>query len=384
MSFPIDRNYSVPYQSSTEGILSSRFPNLHGNEAVHFDYFYTGGVFNNAYGGLQTKNGTAYVGIFDIGITADTEKLGLWKNGTFYTHALFSHGRNPSRYVGDYQGFAVFAYETPAQVSEYWYEHRFFDEAFAVRGGKLDAGVDFFYLESTADFINSSGTCVPTTGIPTAPDNAWGVLFDLDLTKNFCVKFGVFDADANANKFWMSESGNVYTAYQIEYHYSLFKYLPGFSYLGTWYNDSENTGYAGNTHFGNSGFSAGFEQMLYRKNYCDRDDLRGLTVFTHFSRTSTDRENDLAQFWSLGLQWLGLFENRPDDVLGFGVFCSRFDKDFRINDALFYASETAYELFYKVNVTENLAVQPVFQYIVHPGGVYRNSIAPGFVFQMTF
>ncbi|MDR0871410.1 MAG: carbohydrate porin [Planctomycetaceae bacterium] len=381
---PIDQNYAAAPSSSTEGILGSTFPRIHGSDALHFDYEYTGGVFTNARGGGRTSHSTRYAGIFDMGITADTAKLGLWKNGTFYTHALFSHGENPSNWVGDWQGVAVFAYETPAQVSEYWYEHHFLDETVFVRAGKIDAGVDFFYLDSTENFVNASGTCVPTTGIPTAPGNAWGAMSVLNLSKNCCFKFGFFDADGDANQFWMSETGNVYTAYQFDYHYDLFKYLPGFAYIGAWYNDNENMSYAGGVHSGKSGYSVGVEQMIYRKNYLKNGDNRGLTFFTQFSQPQSDRENALRTFWGLGMRYLGFFENRPDDVLGFGVFQASFDRGLLAADSLPFANETAYEIHYHAHITDNAAVQPILQYVVHPGGRYRNAVVPGFSFQIVF
>jgi porin len=383
LRMPLDQNYPPRSRVEPEGILGGLFPNIHGNDALHLDYVYTGGVFNNSRGGAQTSHSTRYVGIFDLGITANTEKLGLWKHGTFYTHALFSHGRNPSEYVGDWQGVAVFAYETPVQVSEYWYEHHLFQKNAAIRVGKIDAGVDFFYLNATQNFLNASGTCVPTTGIPTAPANTWGIMSSINLSNNLCFKFGLFDADGNANKFWMSQSGNIYTAYQFDVHYNLFRHLPGFAYIGAWYDNSENISYKNNTHFGKSGYSVGFEQMIYRRNYLNEDDRRGLTFFAQFSQPQTDRANDLFRFWALGFRWLGIFENRPDDVLGFGIFSAGFDRSRRTNDLL-YAAETTYEIHYHVHITENVVVQPTLQYIVHPSGINRNALVPGLIFQITF
>ncbi len=383
MRFPLEEPISMP--AHTDGVLDWCFPRLHGNDALHFDYLYTGGVFNNARGGAKTKNATRYNGIFDLGITADTEKLGLWRNGTFYMHSLFAHGRNPSQDVGDYQGVSVFAYETPAQVSEYWYEHRFWGDALKIKAGKQDAGADFFYLESTADFINASTTCVPITGIPTAPATAWGIAGNLHLTKNFCLKVGMFDAQANADKFWMSESGNIYSAYQVEYHYNLFRHLPGFVYIGAWYDSSktELLDGSGQERAGNHGFSTGFEQMLYRRNYRDPEDMRGLTMFAQYSGAKRDR-NEVKNFWNFGLHWLGVFTDRPDDILGFAVNTVRFSDGFRKQEGLPYSYETAYEIFYKTSLTENVSLQPVLQYVVHPGGQYRNSIVPGLIFQVIF
>lgn len=387
MQFPIERGRIGYTGSHTEGILGRCFPNvnLHGGDAVHVDYVYTGGVFNNARGGFQTRSGSSYIGLFELGMTFDTEKLGLWKNGTFYMHSLFSHGPNPSRFVGDYQGVAVPAYETPAQVSEYWYEHRFLDDIFIVKAGKQDAGADYFYLEATADFINSSGTCVPGTCIPTAPDNAWGVSTLLRVTDDFCLRAGFFDANANANKFWMSESGDVYSAYQAEYHYDLYGKLPGFVYAGAWYDNSkfELLTDPDRTGRGNYGYNIGFEQMLYRRHVCDDEDMRGLTFFFQYSSNKKDR-NELKGFWGLGVNWLGLFESRPDDIFGLGLFVARFSDGFRRQEDMRYGNEKAYEIYYKMQLTENIALQPVFQYVVHPSGTYRNSFVPGLVFQLVF
>ena len=384
MRFPMEQTSSAP--SHAEGILGRYFPNLHGTEALHFDYVYNGGVFNNARGGAQTRNGTVYNGCFEIGITADTEKLGLWRNGTFFMHSFFSHGPSPSRFVGDYQGVSVFGYETPAQVGEYWYMHELFDGVLTIKGGKQDAGADFFFLESTADFINSSTTLVPTAGMPSIPDNAWGIAGFLDLTDHFCLKAGVYDARPNGNKFWMSESGDVYSIYQAEYHYRLFRHLPGFVYLGGWYDSSktESLTQPGRWRTGRFGFSMGFEQMIYRHNICDKEDMRGLIFFVQYSEGGRNRHAELKGFWALGFQWLGLFEPRPDDIAGFAVNTVRFSDGFRASEDLTYGQERAYEIYYKIQLTENVTLQPVFQYVVHPSGTYRNSFVPGLVFQTVF
>lgn len=207
---------------------------------------------------------------------------------------------------------------------------------------------------------------------------------NVNVTKNLCFKFGLFDADADANQFWMSESGNVYTAYQFDLHYTLFRHLPGFAYIGAWYDNSGVECHRGHQHSGDSGYAVGFEQMIYRTNYLKPGDLRGLTFFAQLGRPKTDRDSDLYRFYSFGWRWLGVFENRPDDVLGFAVFKADFDKDLRANENLPFTSETAYELHYHAHIIDNIALQPVFQYVVHPSGTNRNAFVPGLVFMVTF
>lgn len=108
----------------------------------------------------------------------------------------------------------------------------------------------------------------------------------------------------------------------------------------------------GRTHWGNYGFSTGFEQMIYRRNICDDEDLRGLSFYFQYSDSKRDR-NELKGFWAVGFHWLGLFENRPDDVFGFAVNAARFSRGFRETEALRYGTEYAYEIFYKAQLTDN-------------------------------
>lgn len=382
MRFPLERSGAMPH---VEGILGRCFPNIHGNEALHFDYVYTSAVFNNARGGAQTKGGTVYNGLFEFGITADTEKLGLWKNGTFFVQSIFSQGRSPSRYVGDYQNVYALAYETPAQVSEYWLEQGFLNNALKIRAGKQTADGDFFYLDSTADFINESNTTAPVTHIPATPETAWGITGYLDLTDSLCFKFGIFDAKGNANKFWMSESGDVYSLYQIEYHYSVCPHLPGTAYFAGWYDNSETEllNRPGETKTGNYGFNFGIEQMIYRRHICNKDDRRGITLFFKYNESKEDR-NELKDYWGLGLHWLGPLENRPQDSFGVAVNTVRFSQGYRVSEGLTKSHESSYEIFYKIQMTKNITVQPVFQYVVNPSGMYRDSFVPGLVLQMIF
>ncbi len=367
-------------EDHTEGILDRYFPRIHGNDALHLDYVYTGGVFNNSRGGKQTRDATSYLGLATITIVGDTEKLGLWKNGTFFVNSLFSSGYSPTKFVGDTQYFVVFDYETPAQVSEYWYEHRFFRNRLIVKAGKQDAGTDFFYLDATADFINSSYTCQPTTFIPTAPSNAWGIAATLNITDKFHLKGGIFDAQANANKFWLSESGDVYAAYQLEYHYSLCCGLPGFFFVGGW-NDNRSHALpheAAVEKTGNGGFSIGWEQAISRRNVLDKKDSRGLYYFVNYGDAKPDR-TDLCKYWGTGFVLRGI-GNRNDDSLGVAVNYAYFSKEMGLPAAY----ESALEFYYKAQLTKNCSLQPDLQVIANPGGEYRDAVTTGLVFQLVF
>ena len=360
------------YAAPTEGILGRWFPNIHGGEAVQLAYTYTGGAFNTS-GGLQSGN--SYIGVATMAITSDTDKLGLWKNGTFFVNSLFAHGDSPSRWVGDRQGVAAFDYGTPAQVAEYWYEHKFGDRGF-VKAGKIDAGGDFFYLDTTADFVHASFSCIPTTRIPAAPDTAWGVAGLWHLTDQLCLNAGIFDGQGNADKFWMSETGKVYGAYQLEYHYSLFRRLPGLVFIGGW-NDNCDYPMQSDEQTGNGGISLGMEQALFcQRGGCGTS--RELYVFANYGNARADR-SEITDYWSAGLLRRGI-GSRSDDSLGMAVNYAYLSPQL----ATQHSYESAFEVYYKCQLTPNCALQPDLQYVAHPGGEERHALVTGLVFQLVF
>lgn len=350
--------------------------------AVQVDGTYTGAVFGNVHGGY--RNQSTYMGVAEIGITTDTEKLGLWKNGRFFVGSLFSHGPGITRFVGDYQDPVYIAYEVPAQVSEYWYEHRFFNERLAVKIGKQDSCSTFFYLDSKADFFNSSFTCPPGTCMPTLPHNTHGVTCSLDLLNDAVFKVAVHDAGHGVHEFWESEFEDAHFDMQIEKRYSLFESLPGFVYCGGWY-DTSSIELNDRAFKGNYGFSIGIDQTVWRKKPCryHRTPLQEVTAFTQIGTYKKDR-SELRWYYDLGLTCRGFLRSRPEDHVGIACTTVCLSPGFRAAEGLPYRFESAYECFYKFQVTDNAMLQPNLQYIVHPGGQYKDALLIGLAFQVAF
>ena len=67
-----------------------------------------------------------------------------------------------------------------------------------------------------------------------------------------------------------------------------------------------------------------------------------------------------------GLNWVGMIDGRNDDAAGVMVTYVRFTDE----SGAGYSddSETAYEIFYKIQVNDYLAIKPDLQYIANPGG----------------
>ena len=324
----------------------------HGGQAVQVDYTYTGGVFGNVSGGKTNRS--TYMGLAELEFTADTEKLGLWKNGTFFVGSFFSHGKCITEYVGDYQDPVNFAYNTPAQVAEYWYMHSFLRDRFTVKVGKQDACATFFYLDSREDFMNDAFGCPPSSRLRSQPDTAWGITSSVELSSGIVLKAGIQDAEGNANTFWMSELKHFYYAAQIEKQYT-FGTLPGFAFLGGWYDSSEIDRHRhGQSHPAKRdyGLNLGLEQMVWKGCYCPslKRSLRDVTFSSQFGAFRKDR-NDLSRYWNIGLTCNGLLAFRPDDVVGIGCSTVRFSPQFRAAEELRHGYESAFECFCKIHVT---------------------------------
>jgi porin len=99
-----------------------------------------------------------------------------------------------------------------------------------------------------------------------------------------------------------------------------------------------------------------------------------------YSWVPEDR-SEITQFVGAGVQWTGPIQGRDEDVLGTAVYYSKVSEEagFRLN------SETAVEVYYKIQVCPNLTVKPDLQYIANPGAdSSKDSLAVGMRIEMSY
>jgi len=84
----------------------------------------------------------------------------------------------------------------------------------------------------------------------------------------------------------------------------------------------------------------------------------GLSVFYQLG---VSPRNDNFGYMGAGFSYAGLFSKKGSDVLGLAVADGMLTKE-RGRD------EAAFELTYKVQVSDQIYLQPEVQYVVHPGG----------------
>ncbi len=105
------------------------------------------------------------------------------------------------------------------------------------------------------------------------------------------------------------------------------------------------------------------DQLLFREQ---RDSEQGLGVFGRFGYR-TPQTNRVARFWSAGASYQGLLPGRDNDVLGAAFSLVRGSRLYRqrVNDD--FDNETAYELYYAIQISKWLVITPDVQYIDNPG-----------------
>jgi len=91
-------------EQEAESLLPAWLHQLGRGDSVALEYVYTGEVFTNTRGGINTNDATEYRGNLDLTATFDMESILGWKGGTFFLHGQNGHGRGiTDRHVGDNQ-----------------------------------------------------------------------------------------------------------------------------------------------------------------------------------------------------------------------------------------------------------------------------------------
>lgn len=351
---------------------------LHGQDPIAAKYAYIGEVFTNTRGGRSTRRAVDYMGVFDVALDLDLERLGCFAGGELFVYAQEIHGRGiTERYVGDFQVLSNIDAPDRMQVSEYWWQRGFFDGRLTVRLGKQDANTEFAVVDAAVDFIQSSYGFHPTIPMPSYPDSSMAAVGQLQLSETVGFACGVFDGLPDGRNWGFSNSGVTFSIYELETQWELFhEQLPGALHGGLWHHSDRWEAIDGDGSFaGNYGAYVGGEQVVFRE-CCLSGDEQGLTFFGQYGWAPPGR-NEANHYLGFGLLCRGLLQGRDQDLCGVGVSSVIFSKR-----RTGYGDETGCEIFYKAALTENLALQPDLQYIARPSGQYRDALVLGLRFEL--
>ncbi len=333
------------------------------NSPFRFEGSYVGDVVANVSGGIKT--GTAYLGMANLKMSFDTEKAKAWKGGSFFVNLANTHGDSPSEtLIGDFQISSNIEAGNHSYLQELWYGQVINKVTFKV--GLQDLNVELANSEHGALYRNSSfgvhSTISNNVPAPIFPLTTLGFTFLWDFKPKWNRYFAVYDGapiDFEHNPHNLSWSINKYDGalFITEFQrVDLFQNLPKGTYkIGAFCHEhklDELEKLIGLDEV-NYGFYGVMDQMLWQNSAG-----QGMGIFTQIS-VSPKKENTHTWYIGGGANWYGVGK-RKQDVLGIAVATAGF-KDNK-------SCETTLELTYKAVLTENIYLQPDFQYITHPSG----------------
>lgn len=372
-----------PSESDAPAGMFPWIPHRIGN-GLTGEFIYTGDTFNNARGGLATRNATRYIGNLDVVFNFDTEAAGLWKGGQLFTYLQSINGATLSRnFTQDFQFYDVLD-STPrsnhyTQLVEMWYVQSLFDGKLSFKLGKQDSSVNFAHNDFAGDFINASFTLVPTVPLPTYPNPGYGIASFWKPNDAWLFSAGIYDAVFAGDSSALAHlgTGGCVSLYQIDYlpQGRFFKRRPGIYRLGGFYHTGDwaqiTTAPDPLTYKYNYGMWATIDQMLWAEPNVEE---QGLGLFAQFGWSPGNR-NLVQENYCAGFVYKGLLPRRDFDVLGIGFTDVLFGKQTFERDGLKF--ENAIETFYRFRVTPNVILQPDAQFLINPGGNGRDAFVVG-------
>ncbi|MBP8604844.1 MAG: carbohydrate porin [Phycisphaerae bacterium] len=338
----------------------------------------------NTKGGISThRRQGRWSGSYDLEMNADLERLLGIQGGTIYMH---SEGTWPRRDINDTSvnsAFGVngdFAPREAFNVIELWYQQTCFDDTLQIRLGKIDMTGGFecrgcpvsfdgnmYANDENTQFLNSALVNNPT--IP-FPDYGLGAIIYWNPIENWYLSAGTADAQADKR-----ETGFNTAFHQEDYFIYMAETgitpqidspkgpLQGAYRLGVWYDPQPKLQSDSDKKYrDDAGVYISCDQKVTREN---PEDMQGLGIFFRFGYAPS-RSNDIAEFYSGGLQYQGLFCGRNEDILGLGFAYGAFSDS--ADTAFTEDYESAAELYYSAVLTKWMTITPSIQYITNPGG----------------
>jgi porin len=292
------------------------------------------------------------------------------EGGAFFIEMATKGGINPTwQSVGSFN--FVDSIEAPSGTELYscWYKYTFKNNA-SLLIGKVDA-YDYFCITPHSNyFFNAGYENLNTIEIfPTYPNPAMAIIGYLPLNDHIAFTLGLFDGSLAAGyqtgtesvfgKFFDHLDEHALIIGEWDFSWSVGSGLDGILGLGGWYNSASFLRFDGSYQRGLGGPYVSLDQVFYNK--CN--EIAALFFIFGY----TDPRVSISQYYyGTGIAWQGFSKIYPSDGLGAG-----FSKTFFTNvpeAGYIKGFETAYEIYYKHNITTSIYISPNFQWIQNPGG----------------
>ncbi len=333
----------------------------------------------NFSGGIRT-NRIDWRYRLDATMTLDTQKVFGWKGGTAFVDFLAHGGQNPANdLVGELQAVSAIDQNPDTRLDQIWYQQNLFDGKLWFKAGRIDTTYDLDHIRDAQPFLNGSFGFAPSIFVfPSYPFSAWGGEFSWQPISSLAFRGGLFDGNTS-NTLPAIPSIDPYA---VENPYGLMALteeslnwsagrnkLSGTLTVGQWFHTGGFQTYAGGTRQGAFGFYGYIDQTLWKFAYPAGQAASRIGAFMQYA-WADDRLTEMDQNISGGLRWRGPLPGRPDDNTGLGATWVHLSPYAQTPQNF----ELSVEGFYSAALTPWLSVQPDVQYIVNPGGTYRNAL----------
>ncbi len=345
---------------------------------------YTGEFFSVLDGGNETA--TTWQGLADFGADFYLENLVGIPGALVHIHGQTIHGDDPSAFAGDINALSNIVAFNTSRLFQLWYEQELMEGSMAIRVGLIDLDDDFMIADSSGLFINSGFGPMPTQSLnnaaPIWPIGALGALLYAEPSENTFIQMGIYDGNIGDEEInddglhvklggvegflYMFETGVTSNILGREGVYK----IGGFYHSGEEFIDF-NTG---NTVNGNSSIYFAINQEL----------SDSFTGWWRLGYSPDAEKNVVSLYTDFGINWIGPFGQRSEDILGIGFLHTDFSDDYvRANPGV-SSTESVLELTYQGVITPWFTLQPDLQIIFNPHEGEKDAIVFGIRSQIIF
>lgn len=322
-------------------------------------------------GGIES--GYAQMGLLQLNMDADTDKMNWWKNGMWKIQLQSTYGHQPTdNLTGDAQVFSNIEHGNYTYLYQFWYRHELGRTNLLL--GKHDMNTLFFTSDYAGNYINSSFGIMPVASlnVPVSifPSTTLGTAISYSFTPELKIRGGVYNGfpgkitrtnlgtDLNLHPsrglFYIGEA-----QWETEFMKMPGKYKMGLFYHGGTFANRCNPQVS---HTGASGFYLLIDQAL-SMNTKEQTRLGSFLQLGHSPDPCSLNDFYLA----LGFHYHAPWGMDHDNSLGVGLAHASTNDRLEDRNADYQRCETAIELTYKHHLGEHLVVQPDLQYILNPG-----------------
>jgi porin len=367
----------------------------------NFQLNYTGEVLGNPVGGVKQR--AIYEDLLELALDGDLDKITGLSGASFHINTYLVNGPGLSTCcVFNFLTISSIEAQPSTRLFEAWFEQKLFGDMASIRIGQLAADTEFFISDFAAGYVNATfgwpnilAADLPSTG-PNYPLATPGVRLRVTPNDQTTLLVALLNGDPSGAGFTglpeiLDPAGINFrlrdpplVIAEAQYRYNQDKDasgLAGTAKIGAWYHfgnfGGPRIGFPGISfpdHHGDYGIYGIIDQMVWRLP--GDDPKKGVGVFALVSASPSDR--NVADFYThAGVNFMGLWDKRPEDMFGMAVAYSPvspsligLDSDtsiFAKTALLIRDYEMALELTYQASIIPGWIIQPDFQYIFHPG-----------------